>query len=153
MSSAQSQANQRRGLLAKIHVAKTQLRLNEGEWEMIKRSYKVESCADMTIPQLENMVKLLKHYGWKEQIRIRQTTAGTGLNQPPNPEQLTALRTRVQELWGEIAIQSPAPNEKRLAGLVKKICGVDDLTWCRSAAKLERLLAVLGKIVKDGGQT
>ncbi|HSW39217.1 MAG TPA: phage protein GemA/Gp16 family protein [Acidobacteriota bacterium] len=145
-------ARQRRGLLAKVHSAKRDLRLSDDEWCMIKRSFKVSSCADMTIPQLEDMVKLFKkHYGWQEPIRIR--TEGTGLNQPPNPEQLAALQERARETWGQISNLSPSveAHEKRLSGLVKKICGVDDLTWCRSAAKLERLLAVLGKI-KAGGQ-
>jgi hypothetical protein len=36
--------------------------------------------------------------------------------------------------------------EKRLAGLAGKICGFASLTWCLEAAKLERLLAVLGSI-------
>jgi LPS O-antigen subunit length determinant protein (WzzB/FepE family) len=130
-----AQKKQRRGLLAKIHIAKAQMGLNGGEYEMILRSFKVETAADMTIVQLENMVKLLKHYGWKE-IYLRKHDI--------NPEQLIALRQRCIDLAREI------PNgEKRLAGLASKICGTSQLIWCHDIKKIERLLAVLRKVVDD----
>jgi len=36
--------------------------------------------------------------------------------------------------------------EARLSGLIKKICGVERLDWCRSAITLGRLIAVITKI-------
>ena len=126
-----AQAKQRRGLLAKVHVAKKQMGLNAGEYEMILKSFKVCTAADMTLVQLENMVKLFKHYGFKPRTRRSAQL----------PEQFDALCRRCVDLAKEI------PNgEKRLAGLALKICGVSTLTWCKDADKLERLLAVLGKI-------
>ena len=59
----------------------------------------------------------------------------------PLIELLDALRHRCVEIAKEIE-----NGEKRLAGLAEKICGVSNLTWCRDVHKLERLLAVLGKI-------
>lgn len=126
---------QRRGLLAKIHVAKKQMSLNEGEYEMILKSFKVCTAADLTIPQLENLVKLMKHYGWKEIIRRKPGK---------NPEQLIALRRRCVE-----AAAGLENGDKRLAGLAEKICGTSQLVWCLDARKLERLLAVLGKINEE----
>jgi len=126
-----AEARQRRGLLAKVHIAKAQMGLNDGEYEMILRSFRVDSSAHMTIPQLEHMVRLLKYYGWKPSRRHR-TVKG---------DPLPALRRRCVEEAAQI------PNgEKRLAGLAQKICGTAQLAWCRDANKLERLLAVLGKI-------
>lgn len=125
---------QRRGLLAKIHVAKKQMQLNSGEYDMILRSLGVASAGDMTIDQLENMVKLLKYYGWKE-IRRPQGAA---------EEQLIALRGRCVQAARELQ-----NGDKRLAGLAEKICGTSQLVWCKSVAKLERLLAVLGNIKKE----
>jgi len=134
-----AQTKQRNGLLAKIHIAKKEMGLNGGEYEMILRGFKVSSAADLAIPQLENMVKLLKHYGWKEIYRLTPRHSGEGRN----PEQILALRKRCMDLAREI------PNgEKRLAGLAEKICGTSQLAWCRDAKKLERLLAVLGKITE-----
>lgn len=130
-----AQAKQRRGLLAKIHIAKAQMGLNDGEYEMILKSFKVASAADLTLPQLENMVMLLKHYGFKP----RKSRKAAALD-----DRLTALRRRcVEEAKGM------ENGEKRMAGLALKICGVTQLAWCRDAARLERLLAVLGKI-KEG---
>jgi len=126
------ESKQRRGLLAKIHIAKQQMRLNEGEYEMILRAFKVATAADMTIDQLEKMVKMLKSYGWKE---ISRRKVGT------NPDQIIALRARCVQVAREIT-----NGDKRLLGLAEKICGTSQLVWCHSAAKLERLLAVLGKI-------
>ena len=82
---------QRRGLLAKIHIAKKEMGLNEGEYEMILRSFKVASSADMTLRQLENMVKLLKHYGWKP------TTPYPRQRGRNKNAQIEALRKRVLE--------------------------------------------------------
>jgi phage gp16-like protein len=133
-----AQARQRRGLLAKIHVAKKQMQLNEGEYEMILSSFKVGSAADLTLVQLEQMVKLLKHYGWKE-------IKGQGTRCKDQGARIKALRKRCVEAAGMLD-----NGEKRLAGLALKICGTSQLPWCRDAAKLERLLAVLEKIKKEG---
>ena len=126
-----AQKKQRNGLLAKIHIAKKEMGLNEGEYEMILRSFKVASAADLSMEQMENMVKLLKHYGWKP-LSVRRGQ---------NPEQLPALRRRMVEM-----AKTMTNGEKRLAGLAEKICGTSQLAWCHSAKKLERLLAALGKI-------
>jgi len=128
------ESKQRRGLLAKIHVAKKQMALNEGEYEMILRAFKVASAGDMTIAQLEGMVKMMKHYGWKELIIPGRRGGKT-------EEQLMALRARCVQAAREI--QS---GDKRLAGLAQKICGTSQLAWCHDVRKLERLLAVLGKL-------
>jgi len=126
------ESRQRRGLLAKIHVAKAQMGLTDDEWGMIKQSFKVESCGEMTIRQLENMETLLKNYGWKPQKSAKAKD---------RDDRLSALRRRCVEI-----AQSMENGEKRLAGLAAKICGVSTIAWCKDASKLERLLAVLGSI-------
>lgn len=132
-----AEAKQRRGLLAKIHIAKQQMQLNDGEYEMILRSFRVATAADMTLPQLENCVKLMKSYGWKPAPSRR-----SGSHQVQ--ARLVALRARCVE-----ASRTIENGEKRLAGLAQKICGTSQLVWCRDANKLERLLAVLGKINEE----
>jgi phage gp16-like protein len=126
-----AEQRQRKGLLAKIHVARAQMGLNEGEYEMVLRSFRVTTAAHLTIPQLENMVKLLRSYGWKPTRPWRTHKR----------DQVPALRARCLKEAERI------PNgAKRLAGLAQKICGTAQLAWCHDAEKLERLLAVLGKI-------
>ena len=66
-----------------------------------------------------------------------------------NYDRIVALKERVRVL--SLGILN---GEKRLPGLVKKICGVDSLAWCQDADKLERLLAAIGKIKEEAyGET
>jgi phage gp16-like protein len=125
----------RKGLLAKIHVAKKQMGLSDGEYEMILRSFRATTAASLTIRQLEHMVKLLKHYGWKPAKRR---------SSPDSPERLQALRMRCRFLAAQLK-----GGDKRMPGLIKKICGVETLEWCRDYQKLTRLLAVLEKIARQ----
>jgi len=130
-----SEAAQRRGLLAMVHIAKKDLALNEGEYEMILRGFRVASSGELNIPQLERLVKYFKRLGWKPvRSRRKKRSADDGLR-------LDALRRRCVEI-----AKTMDNGEKRLAGLAEKICGFASLTWCRDAAKFERLLAILGSI-------
>jgi len=131
-------ADQRRGLLAKIHVAKVQMGLSDDYYEAMLTAFKVSSAADMTIWQLENFVKLLRSHGWR---------AAKSRKEKPEDAQLIALRDRVREEAANLE-----NGDARLPGLAKKICGVDHLEWCRSVDKLERLLAVLRKLQKTEKQ-
>jgi phage gp16-like protein len=130
-----SEKAQRRGLLAMVHIAKKDLGLNEGEYEMILQGFKVASSGELNIPQLERLVKYLKRLGWKP-VRSRRKKHSADAD-----ARLAALRERCVEV-----AKNMDNGEKRLAGLAAKICGFSSLTWCRDAAKLERLLAVLGSI-------
>lgn len=129
-----AESKQRRGLLGKIHIAKKQMRLNPDEYEMILRSLKVSTAADLTIDGLEKMVKLLQHYGWKP------TRNPLARRESPLP----ALRMRCVEAASKLE-----NGDKRLAGLALKICGTAQLAWCKDPQKLERLLAVLGNIKRE----
>jgi hypothetical protein len=130
-----SEEAQRRGLLAMVHIAKKDLGLNSDEYEMILGGFKVASSGELAIPQLERLIDYLKRLGWKP-VRSRRKKHAADTD-----ARLDALRSRCVEI-----AKSLDNGEKRLVGLAGKICGVATLTWCRDAAKLERLLAVLGKI-------
>lgn len=129
-----AEAAQRRGLLAKVHIAKKDMGLNSGEYEAILAGFRVASAGELSVPQLERLVKYLEKLGWKQVRRLRRKASDRELR-------LDALRRRCVEIARTID-----NGERRLAGLALKICGVSSLTWCRDAAKLERLLAVLGNI-------
>lgn len=129
-------AQQRQGLLAKIHIAKKDMGLTDDQYEAMLSGMKVKSAKDLTILQLEKLVQYMMHYGWRP-----------GKSRKPKPvdAQINALKGRVQE--ASLGI----PNgQERLPGLIRKICGVDGLIWCRNVNKLERLLAVIGKIKEEG---
>lgn len=132
-----TQKRERNGLLAKIHVAKKQLGLSEDQYEAVLRGFKVTSAKEMTIPQLELLVKYFRNLGFRP-VRARWL-------KPPeerhSDDQIIALWKRARE----IAADLPG-GTARLQGLVRKICGVEILEWCRDEGKLERLLKVLGEI-------
>ena len=137
-----SEEVQRRGLLAMVHIAKKDLALNEGEYEMILRGFKVASSGELTIAQLERLVKYLKRLGWKPFRRTRRKKERQG----DDPETLAALRRRVRE--DVLLIRN---GENRFPGLLKSATGAEALDWVHDVRKLERLLAVLGKIKKMEG--
>lgn len=138
-----TQKRERNGLLAKIHVARKQLGLSEDQYEAVLRGFQVASAKEMTIPQLELLVKYFCNLGFRP-IRARWL-------KPPeerhSDDQVIALWQRARE----IAADLPG-GTARLQGLVKKICGVAVLEWCRDEDKLERLLKVLGEIRERGDQ-
>lgn len=129
-------AGKRRKLLAIVHIAKKELCLKSGEYEMVLRGFGVASSGDMTLVQLDHLITYMKHLGWKPRKRVRGVKGSR--------VQVEALRLRATQIAEEIE-----NGEKRLAGLVKKICGTDRLEWANDAGKLRRLLTVLGKI-KEG---
>lgn len=129
-------AQQRQGLLAKIHIAKKDMGLTDDQYEAMLSGMKVKSAKDLTILQLEKLVQYMMHYGWRPGKSRKPKTVDAQIN---------ALKGRVQE--ASLGI----PNgQERLPGLIRKICGVDSLIWCRNVNKLERLLAVIGKIKEEG---
>jgi len=115
----------RRAMLAKIHIAKKELGLKEEEYYAILERYGVMTAADLNHKELEELIKFFRFLGWQAK---------------PNA-QIKALRQRVMD-----KIATIQNGENRLAGLVKKICGVERLDWCRSVTTLERLIAVITKI-------
>lgn len=133
-----AEARQRQGLLAKVHIAKKDLGLRQDEYELILASMKVASAAELAIPELERLVKYLGKLGWRPRRTRRRRANDDEIRCAP-------LRRRCVEI-----AKSLPDGERRLAGLALKICGVASLTWCRDAAKLERLLAALGKIKGRG---
>lgn len=134
-----AEAAQRRGLLAMVHIAKKDLGLNEGEYEMVLRPFKAASSGELTIAQLERLIDYFKTLGWKPVRSLRKKRSAG--DQP----RLEALRGRCVETARTLG----EGWEKRLAGLAAKICGTGQLAWCKDAATLERLLAVLGKIKEE----
>jgi len=135
--SQDTQRRERNGLLAKIHVARKQLGLTDDQYEAVLRGFNVASAGEMTIRQLELLVEYLCRLGFRP-VRARWL-------KPPeerhSDDQVIALWKRVRE----IAADLPG-GTARLQGLVRKICGVEVLEWCRDEDRLERLLKVLGEI-------
>ncbi len=136
-----TEKRERNGLLAKVHIAKAQLRLSDDQYEAVLRGFKVGSAKEMTIPQLEDLVKYFRRLGFRP-IRARWLKPH---DERTTDDQVIALWKRAREIAADLD-----GGTARLQGLVKKICGVEALEWCRDEARLERLLKVLGEIRERG---
>ena len=129
---------ERRGLLAKVHIAKKQLALTDGEYRAALSGWGVASAGALSVSELSELV------AYFEQLGFVPKRGGSKAAQPSN-RQAEALRARIRAEFTEID-----NGEKRLDGLVKKMCRVDRLEWCHNPAKLKQLLRIAKTIKEEG---
>jgi hypothetical protein len=121
----------RHKLLALVHIAKKEIPLSDDEYRDVIAYWGVKSSADMSNPELEELVNYFESLGFKKKaIDPRDPGAGVG--------QIHALQIRVREEAMKLH-----NGEERLKGLVKKIAKEDDLRSCRNIKKLKQLLKVI----------
>ena len=134
----------RRVLLAKVHIAKKDLGVDEDVYRMILREeFGVDSAADLANRELEQLVVRFESRGWKAKSGQASRQGGTHTGDKVRG-QVDALKERI----GQELLHSEL-NEKRLRGLVRKVCKADDLRFCHNAGDLKRLLAIIRRI-NDG---
>jgi hypothetical protein len=121
----------RHKLLALVHIAKKEIPLRDDEYRDVIAYWGVRSSADMSIPELEELVKYFESLGFKKKA-IDPRDPGTGVGQ------IHALQIRAREEAMKLH-----NGEERLKGLVKKITKEDDLRSCRNIKKLKQLLKVI----------
>jgi len=120
---------ERRGLLAKIHIAKNELGLSEDLYrEILIERYGVDTAAELSISQMEDLVAYFRECGWNEK---------------------RAERSRAKALQARVLSYREALGAKRVAGVCEKILGVSDPRWCQDLGKLRRACAVLHKIYRE----
>ncbi len=135
--SPKSLQRQRNGLLGLVHIAPQQLGMTEKERLAALARYGVSSSSALSIPELEKLVKYYQSLGFVKKPKKQ----GTGRWKFEQSNQVAALQQRVRSEAEQIE-----NGEKRLAGLVKSKCGVDDLRFCQDVGKLKRLLRILAMI-------
>jgi hypothetical protein len=128
MRNVQSKKKSRREkLLAIIHIAKEKQGISDLEYKDNKReNFGVISAADLTDDELGSLVNFM--------TRRRQGYGG----------QAQALKDKAQQMADNSGL-SP----ERVRGLIKKVCGVENLRWYRGGAhRLRILLARLRSIIE-----
>jgi len=126
----------RHKLLALVHIAKKEIPLRDDEYRDVIAYWGVASSADMSIPELEELVEYFESLGFKKKV-IDPRDPGYGVGQ------IKALQERVREEAWKLN-----NGEERLKGLVKKIAKEDDLRFCRNVKKLKQLLKVIRLLQK-----
>jgi len=126
----------RNGLLALVHIAKKELVLRDDEYRDVLKYWGVKTSAQMSIPELEELVTYFETLGFKKKVSADKGF-GSGVGQ------ITALKERVRAEAGKLN-----NGEQRLKGLVKKIAKTDDLKSCRDVKKLKQILKVV-RLLQD----
>jgi phage gp16-like protein len=128
----------RKALLAKVHIARAQLCIQEDDYRDIIEAHAPgkRSSRQLNINQLKNVIRYFESKGFK--VRGQKSEVRS---------QTTALKIRARGLLDKAVADGLVSSA---SGLVKKICGVDELNWCKDAGKLKRLLAVLDSITENG---
>lgn len=114
----------RRQLLAKIHIAKAQLGLDETAYRAILLRHGAESAARLPTGKLVDVVEELKAKGWKDNPR-RPKRAGR--RRPAQGERAAKMRALWISLYHLGVVRSP--EEASLAAWVKRMTRVDDPGW------------------------
>lgn len=128
----------RRRLLVHIHIAKRDLGMTDEHYRILLEAlFGKSTAAALPIEELNHLVNYFKGLGWQPILVDFKIKA----------QQLASLRKRSLDLAKQL------PNgEKRLQGLCKKMCGVENVEWCKDYDKLRKLLAAMGNIVRLEGE-
>lgn len=126
--------SQRRGLLAKVHIAIKELGLDDNAYRvLLAQAFGVKSSKDLRLIELERLISHFESCGWVP----RPKRGG-------KKSYLVALRERIQQVAQEAHFTG-----KRLRDLCRFACQVDDPAWCKDTEKLKRLLAILTKYERE----
>ena len=131
--------DQRRNTLAKIHIARKDLALDEDTYRaMLAELTGKTSSKDMSDNQLGKVLNHLRNKGWKPRA---PSATGSQRRQDTSDQ-----ASKVRALWlflyelGQVG----NPSEAALATYVKRIAKVDDMHWANAHA-MERIIETLKK--------
>ena len=145
----------RRALLAKVHVAKKQLGLDDPEYRAVLARFEVESSAALDIRGLESLLAHFRDLGWNPAPSsvgaVREPPALTPApvardHRPQASPGREALLAKIEALLSEKgrAEGSYVPWDYALA-ILQRQCGVERLEW----ASPEQLAAVIAALARD----
>jgi phage gp16-like protein len=129
----------RKAMLAKVHIARAQLCIDEEDYRDIIEDFfpGKRSAGKLNNVQLS---KLLSHF---ESIGFRPKDLKGMAHGIKGKSQVTALKEKAKRMLDEAVDMGFVRHPHKL---VFKICGVDDVRFCKDVGKLKRLLAVLQRV-------
>lgn len=138
----------RRGLLAKVHIAKAQLGLTDPEYRAILARHGVESSAHLSPRGLEGLLGHFRELGWLE--KPRKAAARDPRPKPLRPASPADIRTemlaKIEALLAEKGREEGAYVPWSYAtAILQRQCGVENLAW----ASLEQLAGVIAALARD----
>lgn len=141
----------RKAALAKIHVAKKQLDLDESEYrDLLEEVAGVRSAKDLDEVGLSKVLKALQSLGFKASST---TKLSPKTRSKPNPDRLDKIRAMWIELGRLGVVRNPS--EDALTAFVRRLTGIDRLEWLMEdknwAKKTEAVITALYKMAEDAG--
>jgi phage gp16-like protein len=125
-----------RSTIAKIHIAKNQLAMDDDTYRAMLRSVGgVESSKDLTPAAASRVLKHLETSGFKPIRKAIDLTAADD-----------AQSKKIRALWLELGTRGAlrTTSERALAAYVKRQTGIESLQWL-SAAQASRVIEALKK--------
>ena len=131
----------KRPLLAKVHIAKAQLGLDDEQYrDILRRVTGKESASKCRYSQLVDLINEFKALGWKTKAKKAFRKA------PSDPVK------KIYALWGKLqklgAVQST--DKTALDAFVKKYTGIDSVQWLQSAQQ-QKIIEILKQWIKRIG--
>lgn len=130
--------NNRKSLLAKIHIAKKELALENGVYRgILLEKFGVESAGELKIPQLAELVDHLEKLGFKPKQKNR-------------PSEDT--KRIVKRIWAQCySLGRPVP--EYADGMARQMFKVDKVIWC-DADQLKAITSALAyQQEREGAET
>jgi phage gp16-like protein len=146
----------RKGLLAKIHIAKAQLGLDDDAYRAVLAAHGVESSKDLDLKGLETVLTHMEKLGWQAKVaRSRKRDAhgapknlGRGQGKGnAKPYDRSLLLTKIEALLADKgAAQDEHVPWDYAAAILKRMYKLDRLEW----ANTDQLRGVMVALMKGG---
>lgn len=119
----------RKALLAKIHIAKKQLGLDDETYrQALKREVNKDSCANMTPDELETVLKAFKKQGFKTRLNSNKKRLSPKSETLPLNE-INKIRAIFIQMGKDGFLRDAS--EPALSGFVKRMTKVDSVQWLK----------------------
>lgn len=138
----------RKGLLAKVHIAKKDLAIPEEAYrEILQSQFDAASAGDLTVPQLEQLVAHFERFGWQAQPKRAAQLRRRPDPRPESGRHTEELLGKVHALLAEIARLSEQYVPFAYAeSILQRQYGVERLQWA-TARQLRGVISALNKRV------
>lgn len=131
--------NLRKSLISRIHIAKNQLTMDDATYRaMLISATEVDSCAKMSIQQLEATYKVMQKLGFKPKF---SKTKGKPKNF--NSSSMPLMITKIEALLSSMQLPWAYAD-----GIVKRMYGIERCAWVREPAQLKAVIAALHNLQK-----
>jgi hypothetical protein len=146
-----------RAQIAKIHIAKKELRLDESDYRNAVRFYGVEHANDLDYSEAEELLNKFQDAGFKEQSNVKRETSNkknwgklkyTELDSRGYPFAKSSKLRKIEVLWREV---SNSKTDESLQLFIKNRTGVDHITFLHNnhAHIIISALEAMGEKVKS----